>query len=127
MNVASLFYMSDDSDRRARGSVPTEVHRVLVEELDSTGSIPPAHVIADITGIGVTAVRRALRSLHDDGLLAQPHGPRAPYIPLFRPDGTRVRPVLVEVGKEPSAQEEPKSTAELLEELSKRLLELENR
>ncbi len=115
-------YVADE--RRPRGSVPLEVHKTLVDEFQRTGSPPPANVISDITGIDPVVVRRALKQLCDDGVLVQPHGHRAPYIPLFRPDGTRVRPVLVEVGKEPTVlREEPKSTAEMLKELLRRVEE----
>lgn len=115
-------------DRRKRGSVPAEVHEILWDEYSRTGSPPPANYIADVTGIGVTAVRRALRALHEEGILAQPHGERAPYIPLYRPDGTRVRPVLVAVDDEGGdvKVQEPKSTAELLEEALRRVRELED-
>ncbi len=115
--------MSDG--RRDWGSVPSEIHKIAVDEYDKTGAIPPAGVLSELTGIGRVAVTRALKQLMAEGLIAQPHGERAPYVPLFRPDGTRVRPVLVEVGKEAVVQEEPKSTAELLEEVARRVRELE--
>ena len=87
-------------DRRAYGSVPLEIHRFVVNEYEHTGSIPPVPVITERTGVDPGSVRRALKQLCDEGVLAQPHGDRAPYIPVRRSDGTRVKPVLLTVSED---------------------------
>lgn len=99
--------------RRDWGSVPNEIHRVAVEEYRRTGAIPPAGVLADLTGIGRVAVTRALKQLVADGMLAQPHGERAPYIPLYHPDGTRVRPALIVVSEENGAMVQEQAAPDL--------------
>lgn len=112
------------SDRRPKGSIPTEVHRVGVQEYERTGSFPPATVISELTGIDRVAVTRALKGLCEEGILAQPHGGRAPYVPLYRPDGTRVRPVLVAVeggDEELPIALAPRSAVDLLREALERL------
>lgn len=114
--------MSDADERRRRGSVPIQVHQTLYEEYNRTGSPPPAHVLSELTGIDVGSVRRALRTLQEEGLVAQPHGDRAPYIPLYRPDGVRMRHLLVpaESGEQPA-----RDASALLEEALHKVRALE--
>ncbi len=113
--------------RRPRGSVPGEVHQALIDEFERTGCPPPINIIAEVTGIDPVVVGRALKSLCDEGLVIQPYGSRAPYVPLVRPDGTRVRPVLVVVDEGGHQEEKPKpqTAAEIMEEALRRVRELE--
>ncbi len=76
-----------------------------MEEYERTGAPPPANTIADKLGVDPPTVSKALKQLLLEGVLSQPYGPRSPYIPVQRPDGTKVRPVLVEIGKEPESVE----------------------
>lgn len=117
------------SERRAWGSAPAEIHRIVVEEYERTGAVPPAQTLADMSNMHPTLVRRVLKQLVNEGQLAQPHGERAAYVPLYRPDGTQVRPVLVEVkaGKmeTPTPIQADKSVTDLLREALKKAEELE--
>lgn len=116
-------------DRRAWGSLPGEVHRILVEEYERTGVSPPASMIAEKMGSDPPSISRILKQLMAEGLIAQPHGPRSGYIPLCRPDGTQVRPVLVEVkagkAETPDPIQADKSVTELLREALKKAEKLE--
>jgi hypothetical protein len=94
-------------ERRARGSVPELVHQVLVDEFERTGSPPPPRVISELTGISSVYLTQILKLLCDRGDIIQPHGDRAPYIPLRRPDGTRVKPVLIVVSEGSQVVEAP--------------------
>lgn len=93
-------WMGEDNERRAWGSVPAELHRIAVDEYERTGLIPSAQSLADLAQMHPTLVRRTLKQLCDAGLLAQPQGERSGYIPLRRPDGARVKPVLVVVSED---------------------------
>jgi hypothetical protein len=109
--------------RRPKGSVALEVHEIALSEYERTGSVPPAHVLAELTGIDRVSITRALKQLCDEGQLGQPHGDRAPYIPLRRPDGTRVKPVLMVVDEGQTETLEEVTAGHTPEEV-KRALEL---
>lgn len=94
--------MSDE--RRAWGSVPMELHRIVLEEYERTGAVPSAGILAELAEMNPTLVRRTLKQLCEEGLLVQPHGERSPYVPLYRPDGARVKPKLVVVDSEGEEQ-----------------------
>ena len=126
MMGASL-QMSDEGERRAWGSVPAELHRVVVEEYERTGLVPPANTLAELAHMHPTLVRRTLKQLCDDGFLAQPHGDRSGYIPLRRPDGTRVRPALLPVEEGEVRAEAPQTASEILEEALRKVRALEGR
>lgn len=112
-------------DRRAWGSLAGEVHQVIVDGYEETGVSPPAQVIAERVDAAPAAISRALKSLLADGLIAQPYGARSGYIPLYRPDGTQVRPMLVEVKdgivKKPESTPPTRSITELLQEVLQRV------
>jgi DNA-binding Lrp family transcriptional regulator len=109
-------------ERRAWGSLPKEVHEALVRGYEKTGVSPPAQVIAEDIGSSPSTVSRVLKGLCADGLIAQPYGGRSGYIPLYRPDGTRVKPVLVATGEEvPRGSSEEKSAVELLREALRKM------
>lgn len=111
-------------ERKPWGSLPGEVHEALVTGYEQTGVSPPVNVLAEMVGSDSTSVGRALKSLIHQGLIAQPHGPRSGYIPLYRPDGTRVKPKLVVVGGE-SEEESSKPEDVDLEQVSTEKLLIE--
>lgn len=120
--VVGLMHMDD---RRAWGSVPAELHRIVVEQYERTGAVPAAVVLGELANMHPVLVRRTLKQLCDEGVLAQPHGERSPYVPLYRPDGARVKPVLVVIGEDgqevPREAGEEKSAVELLREALRKM------
>jgi DNA-binding transcriptional regulator YhcF (GntR family) len=128
VTMGACLSMADEGERRAWGSVPAELHRVVVEEYERTGLVPPANTLAELAGMHPTLVRRTLKQLCDEGFLAQPHGDRSGYIPLRRPDGTRVRPALLPVEEDGEVRAEgPQTASEILEEALRKVRALEGR
>lgn len=115
----------DDNERRAYGSVPAEIHQLIVDEYEKTGVVPTSTTLSELTGISQGTVAQTMKRLCDEGLLAQPYGPRTPYVPLYRPDGARVKPVLVVIGEDgkevPREAGEEKSAVELLREALRKM------
>lgn len=74
--------------RRPRGSIPVEIHQIILSEYKRTGAVPPAIYLAKVTGINPVLVRRALRTLVDSGVVIQPYGEKTSYVPALELDGS---------------------------------------
>ncbi len=82
--------------RSSQENIPATIHQAILGEYERTGAVPPSAVLAEMTDLDQGLVRRALRALLNQGVLAQPHGERAPYVPLRRLDGSPVKPTLLD-------------------------------